>query len=175
MAAPGLRWCPSRLGQLGHWSVPVTGRVERGQPWAWQWCAPWAPPDPCSRFRRLQRAGLRCLRRGRHPHRPDHLRVAAGRPGDPAIADPARRPVVLRGLRRPPTLATSSCTSAKARSSRHPRRVKTSRSISSPSPPSLLLPGPPTLAAAHDPKRWTVWRPTCWTWSRLVRGPDRSC
>ena len=39
---------------------------------------------------RLLRPGLRRLRRRRHPHRPHHLPVAAGRPGRAADPDPAR-------------------------------------------------------------------------------------
>ena len=46
--------------------------------------------------------GLRRLRRRGHPHRPHHLPVAPGRPPDSAVPDPARRPAVLRRLRRHP-------------------------------------------------------------------------
>ena len=51
---------------------------------------------------RLLGPGLRRLRRRGHPHRPHHLPVAPGRPADPADPDPARRPAVLRRLRRHP-------------------------------------------------------------------------
>ena len=58
---------------------------------------------------RLLGPGLRRLRRRGHPHRPHHLPVAPGRPADPADPDPARRPAVLRWIRRhsQPTRATS--------------------------------------------------------------------
>ena len=48
---------------------------------------------------------VRRLRRGGHHHRPHHLPVAPGRPPDPAVPDPARRPAVLRRLGRHPLLS----------------------------------------------------------------------